>query len=140
MVIDSSAIMAILLGEPGAEIFAGAIEEAGKIWMSSVNLLETAMVIESRKGDLGRRDLDLLLHKARIEVVSFGENATEEAMSAWRRWGKGRHEAGLNFCDCCAYALAKNLGEPLLYKGNDFSKTDIVSALGGHAIHREFRA
>jgi ribonuclease VapC len=62
-------------------------------------------------------------------VVAFTESAMEEARAAWRKWGKGKHPAGLNFCDCCAYALAKSLGEPLLFKGEDFAKTDIASAL-----------
>ena len=93
-----------------------------------INLLEAAIVIEARKGPAGGRELDLLLHRARIQVVNLTEDLAEAARVAWRRWGKGNHAAGLNYCDCCSYALAQRMGEPLLFKGEDFGKTDVLVA------------
>jgi ribonuclease VapC len=90
--------------------------------------LETGIVIEAKKGEAGGRELDLLVHRAHIEVVGMNADQVELARSAWRRFGKGNHPAGLNIGDCCAYALAKYSGEPLLFKGRDFSQTDIPSA------------
>jgi len=89
-------------------------------------------VIEAKKGDLGGRELDLLIHQAKIEIVPLTTEQLEIARSAWRKYGKGRHPAGLNIGDCCSYALAKSAGEPLLFKGGDFSKTDI------EAVHCRF--
>jgi ribonuclease VapC len=129
MVIDSSALIAILLGEPDAKLFSDAIANAPKRIVSAFSALETSIVIESKKGDPGGRELDLLLHKARIEIVPINEEHFELARRAWRDFGKGRHPAGLNIGDCCSYALSKYSGEPLLFKGGDFSKTDIQSAL-----------
>ena len=82
-------------------------------------------MIEAKKGEAGNRELDLLLHRARIEVIPLNNDQAELALSAWRKYGKGNHSAGLNIGDCCAYALAKYSGEPLLFKGKDFSQTDI---------------
>lgn len=87
------------------------------------------MVIEARNREPGGRELDLFLHRARIDVVAFTPDHAEAARIAWRRYGKGNHAAALNFCDCCSYALSKISGEPLLFKGDDFAKTDVVSAL-----------
>jgi ribonuclease VapC len=87
--------------------------------------LETAIVIEAKKGESGGRELDLLLHQARIEMAPLTAEQLEIARSAWRRYGRGRHPAGLNIGDCCSYALAKCAGEPLLFKGDDLSQTDI---------------
>jgi ribonuclease VapC len=129
MVIDSSALIAILLGEPDAKLFSDAIANAPKRIVSAFSALETSIVIESKKGELGGRELDLLLHKARIEIVPINEDQFELGRRAWRDFGKGRHPAGLNIGDCCSYALSKYSGEPLLFKGDDFSKTDIQSAL-----------
>ena len=84
------------------------------------------MVVEARKGDSGGRELDLLLHRAEIEIVTFTADHFEMARHAWRKFGKGNHPAGLNFCDCCSYAISKISGEPLLFKGNDFSRTDVA--------------
>jgi len=86
-------------------------------------------VIESKKGESGGRELDLLFHKVGIEIVPVNEEQFELARQAWRDSGKGRHPAGLNMGDCCSYALSKYSGEPLLFKGDDFSKTDVQSAL-----------
>jgi ribonuclease VapC len=129
MVIDTSALIAILLNEAEAEAFAKAIAADPKRLISAFNLLETAIVIEAKKGEAGGIELDLLLHRARIEAVSMSAEQTELARTAWRVYGRGNHPAGLNIGDCCAYALAKYSGEPLLFKGEDFALTDIPSAL-----------
>ena len=129
MVVDTSALIAILLGEPDAESFAKALADDPKKLLSAFNALETGIVIEAKKGEAGGRELDLLVHRARIEVVGMNVDQVELARSAWRRFGKGNHAAGLNIGDCCAYALAKYSGEPLLFKGHDFRQTDIPSAL-----------
>jgi ribonuclease VapC len=129
VVIDSSALVAILLDEPDAPSLLDALEAATQRWLCSAHLLETAIVIEARKGPAGGRELDLLVHRAQIQVVNLTEELAESARVAWRRWGKGNHPAGLNYCDCCAYALAQQLGEPLLFKGGDFRLTDVMAAL-----------
>ncbi len=128
MVIDTSALIAILLGEPEAELFALAIAKAPRKLISTFTALETAIVIEARKGDHGGRELDLLMSRAKIEIVPLTNEQLEIARSAWRKYGKGRHPAGLNIGDCCSYALAKCVGETLLYKGGDFSQTDIEAS------------
>lgn len=125
MVIDTSAIIAILLGEPEAPELARAIEDGSPRLLSAANLLETSMVIEARKGDAAGRELDLLVYRAGIDVVPVDQEQAEIARVAWRRYGKGRHPASLNFGDCFAYALAKTTGLPLLFKGDDFNQTDI---------------
>ena len=128
MVIDTSALIAILFGEPEALFFSRAITQGSRKLISAFNALETGIVVEARKGEAGGRELDLLLHRAQIEVVAMNADQAELARVAWRKYGKGNHPAGLNIGDCCAYALAKYSGEPLLFKGNDFSQTDIRSA------------
>jgi ribonuclease VapC len=127
MVIDSSALVAFLLREADAERFARAIAADSRRLISVFNWLETAIVIEAKKGEAGARELDLLLHRAQIEIVAMNPDQSEIARTAWRVYGKGNHPAGLNIGDCCAYALAKYSGEPLLFKGEDFSQTDIPS-------------
>lgn len=129
MVVDSSAILAVLFKEPERDAFATAIADAGARLLSSVNALEAAIVVAARKGPSGVRELDLLFHHARIEVVSFTEAHFGLAREAWERYGKGRHPAGLNLGDCCAYALARHSGEPLLFKGEDFGRTDVPRAV-----------
>jgi len=126
MVIDTSAIVAILLGEPESAEFAAAIEHDPLRLLSAANLLEASMVIETRKGDDGARDLDLFIYRAGIQVVAVDAEQAEVARLAWRRYGKGRHPASLNYGDCFAYALAKTSGAQLLFKGEDFSRTDLV--------------
>ena len=125
MVLDTSALMALLLDEPEAEAFRAAVEEDTTRLVSAATLLETALVIEARKGEPGGRELDALIHKAEIVVVAVDADHVSEARRAYRRFGKGRHAAGLNFGDVFAYALARTSGEPLLFKGDDFAKTDI---------------
>jgi ribonuclease VapC len=129
MVIDTSALIAILLNEAETEAFAKAIAADPKRLISAFNLLEAAIVIEAKKGEAGGIELDLLLHRARIETVAISAEQVELARTAWRVYGKGNHPAGLNIGDCCAYALAKYSGEPLLFKDGDFALTDIPSAL-----------
>ncbi|MBU2644576.1 MAG: type II toxin-antitoxin system VapC family toxin [bacterium] len=125
MVIDTSAIIAVLLGEPEARQIAAAINNDPKRVMSSFSLLEAGIVIEAKKGEFGGRELDLLLHRCQIEVIGFTSEQSELARVCWRRFGKGRHPAALNIGDCCSYALSKIADEPLLFKGDDFSKTDL---------------
>jgi len=96
--------------------------------LSAANLLEAGIVMQSRRGDEGARDLDLLLAKLNVEIVPFTARQAEIARKAFRRYGRGRHDAELNFGDCCAYALAKDESAPLLFKGDDFSKTDVAIA------------
>jgi ribonuclease VapC len=129
MVIDSSAVLAILLAEPEQERFLQAIGAAPVRLISSVNALESSMVIENRKGKTGGRELDLLLHRSGVEVVASTAEHYEVARDAWRRFGKGNHPASLNIGDCFAYALSQVSGEPLLFKGNGFPKTDVTPAL-----------
>ncbi len=119
----------MLLDEANAASIALAIESASHRLLSAANLLETSIVIESRKGEAGGRELDLLLFRAAIEVVPVDLDQAEIARVAWRRFGEGRHPAGLNYGDCFAYALAKARGLPLLFQGDDFSQTDIVPVL-----------
>jgi ribonuclease VapC len=125
VVIDSSAILAVLLNEANATYIAQAIESSSQRLLSAANLLEASIVIESRKGDAGGRELDLLLYRTAIEIVAVDQDQAEIARIAWRRFGKGRHPAGLNYGDCFAYALARARQLPLLFQGDDFSRTDI---------------
>jgi len=129
MVIDSSAIIAILTNEPDADLFASAIEGDTTRLMSAATLLEISIVIEARYGLEGGLKLDEFLEVAQIETRSVTPQDAELARSAYRAFGKGRHPASLNFGDCFSYALAKATNEPLLFKGDDFTKTDIKSAV-----------
>jgi ribonuclease VapC len=128
-VLDTSALLALLLDEPEAEAYRVALEADEVRLVGAATLLETAIVIEARKGDAGGRELDLLIHKAGITVVAVEAEHVAEARRAWRRFGRGRHAAGLNFGDVFAYALARTSGEPLLFKGDDFARTDISRAI-----------
>lgn len=125
MVIDTSALIAILLGEPDAKAFAVAIANDPKRLLSAFSALEVSIVIEAKKGEAGGREFDLLSHRSQIEIVAMDSEQAELARIGWRTYGKGRHPAGLNIGDCCSYALSKYSGEPLLFKGDDFSKTDL---------------
>ncbi len=128
MVIDTSALIAILQDEPERAEFNRAIEAAERRALSVVSFVEASMVIETRYGADGVRDLDLLIAKAGIELVAVDTNQAHAARNAFRIYGKGRHPAGLNFGDCFPYALARTESEPLLFKGLDFSQTDVASA------------
>lgn len=127
MVIDTSALVAILRDEPERSAFNQAIDAADARVLSVASFLEASMVIETRHGSDGVRDLDLFNAKADIELVAVDADQAYVARAAFRRYGKGRHPAGLNFGDCFAYALAKTSGEPLLFKGSDFPLTDITA-------------
>ena len=128
MVLDTSAIVAILLNEPERRRFDRLIEKDSIRLLSAATLVEVALVIEGRKGDGGRIELDNFMWKAAITIVPVTAEHAEVAREAFRRYGKGRHKAALNFGDCFSYALAKSSGEPLLFKGADFAATDIESA------------
>ena len=131
MVIDSSVLICMLSGEAEAGVFEDAIDRDPIRMISAASVLETTLVIEGRYGAEAGRDLDLLLHEVPLDVRDFDREQLHWARLAWRKYGKGRHPAGLNFGDCFSYALAKISGEPLLFKGQDFSRTDVRSALPG---------
>jgi len=128
MVIDTSAIVAIAFDEPEAAAFERRIAGDFVRVISAATLLEAAVVIEARLGEAGGSELDLWLHRLGVEIVAVSPDHADLARRAWRRYGKGRHPAGLNFGDCFSYALAAMTQEPLLFKGDDFSKTDIRAA------------
>ena len=130
MVIDTLAILAMLLDEPEADAFARRVEADPVVLVSAASRVEATFVIEGRKGDAGRVRLDRLFALAGAEIVPVNAEQAEVACEAFRRYGKGRHPANLNFGDVFAYALAKTSGEPLLFKGDDFSRTDLPSAAG----------
>jgi ribonuclease VapC len=125
MVIDSSALLAIFLAEPERAPFLEAIFNAETRMISAASVLETGIVLEARRGESAGREFDLFLIRANLQVVSVDSDQAEIGRSAWRKYGKGRHSAALNFGDCFAYALAKAMGEPLLAKGSDFAATDL---------------
>lgn len=125
MVIDTSALLAMLGDEPEAEELEAAVEADNERLMSTATSLETAIVIETRFGEPGGRELDLWLHRAAVDLVNVDPGHAEAARVAYRRYGKGRHRAGLNDGDCFSYALAKVSGQPLLFKGDHFHRTDI---------------
>ena len=126
MVIDTSALIAILQDEPERRAFNEAIEAAERRVVSVASFVEASMVVEARYGPDGLRDLDLFIAKAGIELVAVDTDQAHVARTAFRLYGKRRHPAGLNFGDCFAYALARTLDEPLLFKGTDFSLTDVM--------------
>ena len=128
MIVDSSAVLAILFNEPDARRHAGAIMAASPCRMSVANVLEASIVVERRGGAAAAHELDTLLERAEVELVPVTIEHLEAARRAWRRFGKGNHPAALNFGDCFAYALASTTREPLLFKGEDFSRTDIDAA------------
>ena len=128
MIIDTSVLVAILFAEVDATHYERAIAAAWPRRMSVVALLEAAMVVESRGGVAAGHDLDLLVQKAEIELMPVTREQVDVARQTWRRFGKGHHQAALNFGDCFAYALAHTTGEPLLFKGEDFTHTDIEAA------------
>jgi ribonuclease VapC len=130
MILDTSAILAILRDEPDAIVYAQAIESASKRRISAANFVEAAAVIDSARDPVASRGLDELLHAAQVLIEPVTEAQARIAREAYRDFGKGSgHPAKLNFGDCFAYALAKTAGEPLLYKGDDFAHTDIVSSI-----------
>jgi ribonuclease VapC len=127
--VDTSAVIAILRGEEEAEPFAFAIAEAEQCFFSAVGLLEASMVMIGRGAPGLAVLVDALVQDLAIEIVPFDGELARESRAAFIRFGKGRHPARLNFGDCVSYALAQARGLPLLYKGDDFARTDVVSAL-----------
>lgn len=128
MVIDTSAIIAILQQEPEAERFARTIAMADRRLLSAASLLEAGMLVRSRFGSNGEQDLDKLLASLKIEIAPVTAQQITIARAAFSRFGKGFHPAALNFGDCFSYGLAKDTGDVLLFKGNDFSRTDLPVA------------
>lgn len=128
MVLDTSAIMSILRQEDDAEQIAACVARASSVCISAVTRLE-AFTVAMARGEIGSQKLAELLSQISPQVIAFDEVQSSLAVTAVKAFGKGHHAARLNFGDCCAYALAKSLNLPLLYKGNDFAQTDIVSAL-----------
>jgi ribonuclease VapC len=129
IVVDSSALIAITLGEPEEKAFTQCIETAGHSVVSAPTYLETSNVLEGRHGAAGRMQFEAAMRRFAgpgLSVVSFDEAMADLAREGFRRYGKGRHPAALNFGDCFAYALAKALDAPLLFKGTDFGKTDVT--------------
>jgi len=129
MILDSSAVLAILFREPGFEVYEKAIADAPVCRISTANFVEVSILLESRAGDAAIRQGDALFQQARTVIEPVTEEQALLARQGYSDYGKGRHPAGLNFGDCFAYALAKSTGEPLLFKGDDFRKTDIQSVL-----------
>lgn len=129
MVIDTSALMAILRREPEEQEFRNAIKLASSRLLSASTRVEIGIVALGRAGDAGLEQLQALLETLRLETVPLSADHAGLAIDAFRRFGKGRHPAGLNFGNCFSYSLAKATGEPLLFKGQDFSQTDIKRAV-----------
>jgi ribonuclease VapC len=129
MILDTSALAAILFGEPEAALFTQLIHAADRCLMSAATFLELSIVVEGQIGPDAGRQCDIFFRRAGIIIEPFTVEQAHLARQAFLDFGKGRHVAGLNFGDCFSYALAKITGEPLLFKGNDFKKTDIPSAL-----------
>jgi ribonuclease VapC len=130
MVIDTSAIVALIEAEPGVEVLAAAIDADERRIVSAVSVLEASIVLESRRPTTGRAALDRLLDDLAVEIAAFDADQLALAREGFRRYGRGRApKARLNFGDCCAYALAKSLGEPLLFVGDNFTHTDLIPAL-----------
>lgn len=128
VVVDTSAIVAILQDEPEQERFAALIEADPIRLISAVTRVELTCVVEGRKAEIGRQSIERFLARADFDIVSVTPEQAEIACNAFRRYGKGRHPAALNIGDCFAYALAKAAGQPLLFKGDDFARTDVRAA------------
>jgi ribonuclease VapC len=129
MILDTSALVAVLFGEPEADAFTRLIHDAERCLISAGSFLELSIVIERQAGPDAARQCDMFFRRAGIIIEPFTVEQAHIARQAFHDFGKGRHRAGLNFGDCFAYALSKVTGEPLLFKGNDFRKTDVAGAL-----------
>lgn len=127
MVIDTSALVAIFLGEPERQSFLADIIAAETRLVSAATVIEAEIVLEACRGESAGREFDLFVVRANLQVVAVDAEQADLARSAWRRYGTGRHPAALNLGDCFSYALAKSTGEPLLAKGTNFSLTDIAA-------------
>ena len=128
MVVDTSAIIAFLEGESLADRIGVALASAERVQISAATLVEAGIVLEARRGEFGGRELDVLLHRLGAYIEPVNQEHAEAARAAWREFGKGRHPAGLNFGDCFAYALSVVSGDPLLFVGEDFARTDVAVA------------
>ena len=126
LIVDTSAAVAVLLGEPGSGEIAVDMENALSRLMPAAIRVELGIVIEARLWPAGQDVVDRFLRDAKIDIVPVDEDMAARAVSAWRRYGKGRHRAGLNFGDCFTYALAERTGHPVLCVGDDFAATDIA--------------
>ncbi len=124
LVVDSSALVAMVLGEEGSQDFDDLVAEHESM-VSAATLVETSMVIEARTGLAGAFVLDEIVRDGDVEVVDIDEPLARAAVRAWRQFGKGNHPAALNFGDCFVYALAKHRNFPILCRGNDFARTDV---------------
>lgn len=125
MILDSSALLAIVFREPGFEAILDQVQKASLVAAGTPTLVETGIVLEARLGERAPGLLERLLDELDVEEISFGSNHSREAIRAFRQFGKGRHPAALNFGDCMTYAVARLSGEPLLHRGDDFSLTDV---------------
>lgn len=128
MIVDSSVLVAILMEEPEMKRLEGALVNTESCRISAVSFVEASMVMVGRKGVMAPHMMDTLLARAGVQIVPFTETQARLARQAFLRYGKGRHAAQLNFGDCMAYALAVESGEELLFKGTDFSQTDVAVA------------
>jgi len=128
VIVDASAVLAVLFAEPDAARYARALGRASNCRMSAAGFLEAAIVAESRGGAAAAHALDVFMERAAMELVPVSPDHARAARAAWRRFGKGNHPAGLNFGDCFSYALAESAREPLLFKGEDFALTDVEAA------------
>jgi ribonuclease VapC len=128
VILDSSAVVAILRAEPEARMMAQAVDRAEPCRISAVSYVEAAIVIDSSRDPIASRRFDDFFRESEIVVESVTQRQAEIARQAYRDFGKGRHRAGLNLGDCFAYALAKEMGEALLFKGDDFCHTDVQAA------------
>ena len=129
MIVDTSAVLAILFNEEDAETYARAISEAESRRMSAVSFVGAAIIVEAQTKERGSRQFDAFFRRAGIIIEPVTEEQAHAARQAYTDFGKAHHAAGLNFGDCFAYALAKVTGEPLLFKGQDFRKTDLEAAV-----------
>lgn len=129
MILDTSALVAMILREDGAESFDAASAAAAQLRISAATLVEATMVLEGRSGTAAGEQLELWLTRLGVEVQAVSERTARLAQDGWRRYGKGRHPASLNFGDCFSYALAVERDEPLLFKGEDFARTDVKAAI-----------
>lgn len=128
--LDTSALMAIVLGEEDASRFAHVlITNIGDLHVSAATLVEATIVAEARQGPAATQDLEALMSRTRVTVAPFDAEQASIATAAWRRFGKGRHAASLNMGDCYSYALARSMSAALLFKGEDFAQTDITAAI-----------
>jgi len=128
VIVDTSAIIAILFNEEDAQTYAEAITQAESCRMSAATFVETAIVVEAQTKNNGGRQLDAFIRRAAIAIEPVTEEQAHIARQAFIDFGKGRHPAGLNYGDCFSYALSKTTREPLLFKGKDFAKTDLIAA------------